>query len=55
MKEAGVKPWKRMAMPIICLNEKIVAVQLGDKLVVNEQFKDKALTPSAIKSLIEKI
>lgn len=52
MKEAGVKPWKRMAMPIICLNEQIVAVQLGDKLVVNEQFKDKALTPSAIKSLI---
>jgi tRNA(Ile)-lysidine synthase len=53
MKEAVVKPWKRMAMPIICLNEQIVAVQLGDKLVVNEQFKDKALIQSAIKRLIE--
>jgi tRNA(Ile)-lysidine synthase len=53
MKEAVVKPWKRMAMPIICLNEQIVAVQLGDKLVVNEQFKDKALIQSAVKSLIE--
>ncbi len=57
MKEAGVKPWRRMAMPIVCLKEQIIAVQLGDNFVVNEQFneqfKDKALIQSAVKSLIE--
>lgn len=55
MKEAGVKPWRRLAMPIICLNEQIVAVQLADNVVVNQRFKDKGLTQSAIKSLIEQL
>ncbi len=53
MKEAGVKPWKRMAMPIICLNEHIVAVQLADSVVINEQFKGKPFIQSAIDSLKE--
>ncbi len=55
MKEAGVKPWRRMAMPIVCLNEKIVAVQLGDNVVVNEQCKGIPLTQSVIDRIIEQI
>jgi len=55
MKEAGVKPWRRMAMPIVCLNEQIVAVQLGSNVVVNEQYKDTSLTQSAIQRMIEQI
>jgi tRNA(Ile)-lysidine synthase len=55
MKEAGVKPWRRMAMPIVCLNEQIVAVQLGNNFVVNEQYKSTSLTPSAIERMIGQI
>ena len=55
MKEAGVKPWRRMAMPIVCLNEQIVAVQLGNNVVVNEQCTGISLTQSEIDTIIEQI
>jgi tRNA(Ile)-lysidine synthase len=55
MKESGVKPWRRMAMPILCLNEHVIAVQLGDKIVFSAQFVAKYPNTDAIQRLIQPI
>lgn len=55
MKESGVKPWRRMVMPILCLNEQVIAVQLGDKLVFSTQFIARCPNTDAIQRLIQPV
>jgi tRNA(Ile)-lysidine synthase len=55
MKESGVKPWRRMAMPICCLNEQVIALQLGDKLVFSEHFQARCPNTDAIQKLIRQV
>lgn len=40
MKESGVTPWSRLAMPILCHNEQVIAVQLKEQLVISDSFID---------------
>jgi tRNA(Ile)-lysidine synthase len=55
MKEREVKPWRRMAMPILCLNEQVIAVQLGDKLVFSTQFQARCPHTESIQKLIRQV
>nr|WP_297347899.1 tRNA lysidine(34) synthetase TilS [uncultured Glaciecola sp.] len=55
MKESGVKPWRRMAMPILCLNEQVIAIQLGEKLIFSAQFQSKCPNTDAIQKLIQQV
>lgn len=55
MKEWEVKPWRRMAMPIVCLNEQIIALQLGPKLVFSAQFQAEYQSTEAIHKLIQQM
>jgi tRNA(Ile)-lysidine synthase len=55
MKEWKVKPWRRMAMPIVCLNEHIIAVQLGPKLMFSAQFQTEYQSTDTIYKLIQKM
>lgn len=36
MKESAVAPWRRLAMPVVCVNEQIIAIGLNDGLVFVE-------------------
>jgi tRNA(Ile)-lysidine synthase len=55
MKEWEVEPWRRMAMPIVCLNEQIVAVQLGSKLIFSAQFQTEYQSTDAINKLTQQL
>lgn len=55
MKEWEVKPWRRMAMPIVCLNEQVIAVQLGPKLIFSAQFQIEYQRTDAIYKLIQQL
>ncbi|MFT6330491.1 MAG: tRNA(Ile)-lysidine synthase, partial [Bermanella sp.] len=55
MKEWEVEPWRRMAMPIVCLNEQIIAVQLGPKLIFSAQFQTEYQRTDAIDKLIQQL
>ena len=55
MKEREVKPWRRMTMPILCLNEQVIALQLGDKLVFSAQFQARCPNTDAIQKLIKQV
>jgi tRNA(Ile)-lysidine synthase len=55
MKESGVRPWRRMAMPILCLNEQVIALQLGDKLIFSAQFQARSANTDAIQKLIQQV
>ena len=55
MKERKVKPWRRMTMPILCLNEQVIALQLGDKLVFIAQFQARCPNTDAIQKLIQQL